>query len=233
MPLRLLRANRGVKMLTEVELGARAGRPGAEYRQDARKRLMLRVAKLRCHDGEYLCVIHDVSESGVRLRLFHAHPPEGHMFLELANGALYAVERRWIDGDYAGYRFSSRIDTAAFVSESCPTDGRAIRLRISHPVWITADGESGPAMLADLSQEGACIESARTVARRAPLNLEFPESAPRRTHVCWRKGASHGVIFQESLTLEGLARLALQLQPYGEEAAPTRNESGPRRALSA
>ena len=59
----------------------------------ARQRLMLRTAKLRCRSGEYACVVHDVSESGVKLRLFHDHPPEAHMFVELANGALFAVER--------------------------------------------------------------------------------------------------------------------------------------------
>lgn len=224
-------------MLTQVEKPTRVPRPlmksGPDYRQDARKRLMLRVAKLRCQDGEYLCVIHDVSESGTRLRLFHAHPPEGHMFLELASGALYAIERRWIDGDFAGYRFSARVDTDTFVSESCPADGRAIRLAISHPVWVTATGATGPAMLVDVSQEGACVSIAREAARRAPLHLEFPECAPRLSYVRWRKGMNHGVVFQESLTVEGLARLALQLQPYSGEAAASESAAEMPRALSA
>src|SRR3569833_3595893 len=91
---------------------------GSDRRQVTRHRLTMRVAKLRCRNGEYACDVHDVSETGAKLRLFHAHPPEDHVYLELASGELDAMERRWIDGDFAGYRFSGSIDTGDFVRES-------------------------------------------------------------------------------------------------------------------
>lgn len=213
-------------MLTQVGNGA----PGAERRQDTRKRLMLRVAKLRCLGGEYPCVIHDVSETGVKLRLFHAHPADSHMFLELANGALYAIERRWMDDVFAGYRFSSRIEIDAFIAESCPEGGVPIHLRISHPLQIIAAGETSAAVLVDVSREGACFETPREIARRAPLHIEFRGNEPRLAYVSWRKNGRHGVVFQEALTLEGLAQLALQLQPQDVASACVANS---RQALSA
>lgn len=216
-------------MLTQVEKRSK----GAERRQDPRKRLMLRVAKLRCLGGEYPCVVHDVSESGVKLRLFHAHPADSHMFLELASGALYAIERRWMDGACAGYRFSARTDVEAFIAESSTEGGRAIRLRISHPLRVVAAGESCPAMLVDLSQQGACIETWREVPCRAPLHLEFRDRAPRLAYVQWRKDSRHGLAFQESLTLEGLARLALELQPIDAHEIAAIPASEPPQALSA
>lgn len=216
-------------MLTRVDKVAR----GADRREDARKRLMLRVAKLRCLGGEYPCVVHDVSETGVKLRLFHAHPADSHMYLELASGALYAIERRWMDGAFAGYRFSSRIEVEAFVAESNPEGGRPIRLRISHPVHVAFAGELNPAMLVDLSCEGACFETWREVPRLAPTHLELRENAPRLAYVQWRKDARHGVVFQEALTLESLARLALELQPIDAAEVAPAGLAVPAQALSA
>jgi hypothetical protein len=181
--------------------------------------MMLRTAKLRCRSGEYPCVMHDVSESGAKLRLFHAHPPEAHKFLELANGDLYAVERRWVDGGFAGYSFSSRVEVEDFVQEKSPWPRRPMRLRISHPVSIAEAGEPADASLADLSQQGACIEAARQLPLRAPVHVAIPGSKPRLAHVCWRRNYRHGLVFQRALTLDHLAEIALQLQPYDAEPA--------------
>lgn len=210
-------------MLAPIETDAGADAPRGERRASARQRVMLRTAKLRCRSGEYPCVIHDVSETGVKLRLFHAHPSDKHKFLELANGDLYALERRWIDGAFAGYAFSCRVEIDAFVQERSQWRRRPVRLRITHPVLIAAAGEARHAALVNLSQQGACIEAASQVPLCAPVRVDVPGSEPRRAHVCWRRKHRHGLVFQESLTLDELAHLALQLQPYGEdtELAPS------------
>jgi hypothetical protein len=189
-----------------------------ERRQGARQRLTMRVAKLRCLSGEYLCLMHDVSETGARLRMFHAHPPDSHMFLELADGALHAIERRWIDGDFAGCLFSSPVDIAEFLGEHGPQPRRPLRLRIAHPVRYAAGGEPGHAFMVDLSAQGACIEAGRRLAVGALLRLEIPRIAPRFAHVAWRRTYRHGLAFQQALPLADLARLALELQPFAGEA---------------
>jgi hypothetical protein len=220
-------------MLTSAWKGADAHASVAERREGARQRLMLRSAKLRCRSGEYLCVIHDVSEAGVKLRLFHAHPPDRHLFLELANGELYAMERRWIDGAFGGYRFSAPIELDEFVHETSRYRRRPVRLRIGRPVAVSAAGESTPAVLVNLSQHGACIDTGRQIAVRAPLRIEIPGSAGRFAHVCWRKDRRHGIVFQEALAAGDFASLALRLQPYGGAMAGDGPNSGPAYALSA
>lgn len=201
----------------ESDAGAEV--PWGERRAGARQRMMLRTAKLRCRSGEYPCVMHDVSESGAKLRLFHAHPPETHKFLELANGDLHAVERRWMDGGFAGYSFSCQVEVSDFIHEKSPWPRRPMRLRISHPVSITESGEPVDAELANLSQQGACIEAARQLPLRAPVHVAIPGSTPRLAHVCWRRNLRHGLVFQKALTLDHLAEIALQLQPYEAEPA--------------
>ena len=202
-------------MLTQVETHAGAAEPRVERRKGERQRLLLRTAKVRCHTGEYPCVIHDVSETGARLRLFNAHPPEKHVFLELANGELHAIERRWMDGIFAGYGFSCRVETEEFLNEKSRKRRRPVRLRIAHPARIVVAGERCRAALVNLSQQGACIEADREVALRALLRIEIPGAASRLAHICWRRNHRHGLVFQEALSLEDLASVALELQPYG------------------
>src|SRR5690606_20786923 len=55
-----------------------------DMREAPRFALLIRSAKLICDSGEYLCIIRDVSETGVRLRLFHPLPPDQLLTLELA-----------------------------------------------------------------------------------------------------------------------------------------------------
>lgn len=220
-------------MLASVEANAGAETPRGERRTGARQRMMLRTAKLRCGSGEYPCVIHDVSETGTKLRLFHAHPPDSHKFLELANGDLHALERRWTDGAYAGYSFSCQVETDEFIEERSQWRRRPVRLRITHPVLIAAAGEPAHASLANLSQQGACIEVDRQLPIRAPVRVAIPGTEPRLAHVCWRRNYRHGVVFQEALTLDDLAHVALELQPYGEEAALAASSHDPASAISA
>jgi len=219
-------------MLAPVGTTGEDAEAGSDRRQGTRHRLTMRVAKLRCRNGEYACIVHDVSETGAKLRLFHAHPPEDHMYLELASGELYAMERRWIDGDFAGYRFSSSIDTGVFVRESGALPRRPIRLRIAHPVRFVAAGEMGHAYTVNLSAHGACIEAGRQIPLGSALRLEIADSAPRTASVCWREEFRHGLAFQQALRLDELARLALVLQPFDAEPAIV-EAAAKARALSA
>lgn len=192
-----------------------------ERRDGTRQRLLMRVAKLRCGSGEYPCVMHDVSETGTRLRMFGGYPADTHMYLELANGELFALERRWIDGEFAGFRFSAPIDVEELISERSDGVRRPVRLRISAPVDMIADGVRRSASLVDLSRQGACIEAGLQLAVGSAIKLDLPGHAERFGYVCWRKHYRHGVAFQESFELVELAALASVLQPFETLVATT------------
>lgn len=209
------------------------GGSSAERRAGERQRLTLRVAKLRCASGEYPCIVCDVSGAGVRLRLLHDHPPDTHLFLELAGGDLFAIERRWIEGEFAGFRFSSKVDVEEFLHERGPKPRRPLRLRLHAPVQFVAAGERGHAQLVDLSSQGACIEGGRQIAAGALLRLEIPGAASRLAAVCWRREFRHGLAFQQPLSLAELASLAVRLQPFDAEAAKAIGEPDLARAIGA
>lgn len=156
---------------------------------------------------------------GVRLRMLHAHVPDEHLFLELGDETLYAIERRWIDGDQAGFLFSSKVEVDEFFGEPRGAPKRRpVRLRIQHSARIIAGGERGHAMLVNLSAQGACIEAGRRLPVGTALRLEIGGGlANRYAHVAWRKDYRHGLAFQDALPFQQFAELALALQPYDAE----------------
>lgn len=191
--------------------------PFEELRDAPRFSLVMRTAKLLCETGEYVCIVRDISATGTKLRLFHAIPPDSHLYLELANGRRYAMERVWQDGDHAGYRFASPIVVSDFVEETSAYPRRPLRFGLQRASLVTAGERDFSAMLLNISQQGACIEVSREIAVGQQVRLEAPGLPLRFGHVCWRRDYAHGLVFQQSLRLDDLARRLFELQPYAAE----------------
>ncbi len=196
-----------------------APRPAYEEMRGAQRfTLLIRTAKLVCESGEFLCVIRDVSATGVRLKLFHDLPADRHLALELANGEVYFIETVWERDGHAGFRFSAPIDVHAFIEEVSPYPRRQIRLRMHFPAVVSADGQATVATVRDLSQQGARIETSRHLAIGQRVKLEADGFPPVMARVCWRSAPEFGLAFEQVFTLEELARLSAGLQMAG--AAP-------------
>ena len=70
----------------------------------ARVALLIRPAKLISGRFEYPCVMRDVSETGVSVRLFHPIGEHEAWEIEMLGGERHAVEQIWLDGLAAGFR---------------------------------------------------------------------------------------------------------------------------------
>jgi hypothetical protein len=205
----------------ELTMPAQAAPPSyEEQRGSQRFTLLIRTAKLVCESGEFLCVIRDVSATGVRLKLFHDLPADRHLALELANGEIYFIERVWEHDGHAGFRFSAPIDVHAFIEEVSPFPRRQIRLRMHFPAVVSAEGQASVATVRDLSQQGARIETSRHLAIGQRVKLEADGFPPVIARVRWRSAPEFGLAFEQVFPLEELARLAAGLQSPGGKAPP-------------
>lgn len=207
-------------MLARIDAAVMATGPNQDRRGSERHRLTtLRVAKLRCLSGEYVCIIQDVSETGTKLRMFHEHPPETFMFLELSNGEFYPVERRWTDGEFAGFRFANAIKVDEIINTQGPEGRRPITLRVEYPAKVTSGDVTSPAVIMELSPEGACLSLDRKLPLRAMVRVEIPGMLSRIAHVCARKDNLHQVVFQHPFALKELAGITMEMQPYRPQPA--------------
>ncbi len=202
--------------------GDAAAQAAADLRAAQRFTLLLRAGKLVSAAGEYLCILRDASASGIKAKLFHELPEASQFELELGNGDRYAVEPVWQREGHAGFRFAEGpIDVHALMDESSPFPKRSIRLRLELPVLVTADGgASRLGQLCDLSQQGALVEAEPGFALGQQVRLEAPGLPQRHARVRWRRGAAHGLVFQEAFRMDELALIVHQLQTRSHAPPP-------------
>lgn len=184
-----------------------------ELRAEPRISLMLRAAKLVSPTGEFLCILRDVSATGLKARLFHALPGNGPFALELGTGERHPIEPVWERDRHAGFRFiNPPIDLSALVEESGRFPKRQLRLAVDYPVTLTTQQVDRPALLLNLSQHGALIELDEPLALRQPVQLRGGVVPLRHARVRWRQGPAHGLVFLEGFLLDELAELVGRIQ---------------------
>lgn len=205
-----------------VPLDAAADACGSSCDERAAPRftLLIRAAKVLAEEGEFICVIRDVSGSGVSLRGFHTLPSGGAQWLELQTGERYAIEPVWNRGHEAGYRFIDPIEVETLVAEAGRFPKRQLRLNISFEVTLAFLGGRVLAQVVNLSQQGARIECDALLAIDQPLRLCSGLLPEVRARVRWRRGRDYGLVFDDTFSLSQLAVFAAGVQAPGLLAAP-------------
>jgi len=184
----------------------------SDMRATPRFALMLRPAKLISPRGEYLCIVRDVSATGVKLRLFHSLLGVSRLALESATGERSGVDLVWESDGEAGFRFIQPIDVERFIAEAGPYPKRPIRIAVDHPARIVIGGEIDAARLRNISRQGAFIETERHLAIGQQLLIEADELPQFEAIVCWRREPGYGLVFRQIMGLEELALRAFRIQ---------------------
>ena len=190
--------------------------PGAEHREAPRFTLLIRAAKLSSAQGEFVCVIRDVSETGMSARLFHALPACTAFALHMPAGATYEIAPVWQRGNEAGFRFESPVEVATLVNESSDYPKRGLRLALCFPVTLNVLAGRVEAFVENLSQQGARLTCDHLLAIDQTVRIAMPDLAGKtrevRAKVRWRREKHYGVVFDDTFTLGDFARLAALLQ---------------------
>lgn len=184
----------------------------ADQRAAPRVTLLIRPAKIATVEGEFVCVIRDVSSTGVSLRLFHTAPVGQRATLETEAGQTIAMERVWTRGRDVGFRFLEPIDVTALVSEEGRYPKRKLRLGIELPVVVSILGQEHHAVVQNLSQQGARIACAQRIAIDQIVRLRASHMREVRAKVRWRRGDEYGLVFEDTFQLAQFAHLAAVLQ---------------------
>lgn len=184
----------------------------ADLRDKNRFALLIRSAKLTCDLGEFLCIVRDVSEGGVKLRLFHPLPPCDSFQLELSSRHTFEIEPIWTKGDLSGFRFTQAIDIPAFITERSQFPKRALRLNLDTPAIVRIDGGAFSATIRDLSREGVRIETQIALALEQKVTVEAAHFTSRVGIIRWRNSPTYGVALQNLLSFETLALTAARMQ---------------------
>lgn len=192
----------------------RAQQEIAPHEQRAAPRFfsLIRAAKLVAAQGEFICVVRDVSTSGVRLRCFHKPPQEPLMALELQNGDVFEIELVRVDGEEASFRFASEVSIERLVQESSLYPRRPLRLNLAIPLTLRTLGGMIPAVTQNFSQQGCRVDIDVPLAIDQELIVESSHLRGIRAKVRWRRYGECGLVFDDTFALRDFAIQAARLQ---------------------
>lgn len=184
---------------------------GGNRRAAPRITLLIRSAKVSIDGREYLCLIKDVSESGVALRLFH-RLPFGAAILEIGNGLRYPLFPRRVDGSLMAYSFEGKIDLTQIVEEPNLYPRRSTRISIDLPVTlVTASGEAA-GRITNMSQHGLGVDCDRSLRRNECVRIKARGLHDVPATVRWQHNHSAGMMFRTPYGLADFARLIYDIQ---------------------
>lgn len=189
---------------------------GEELRAAPRFTLLIRAAKLVSAQGEFVCVIRDVSETGVSVRLFHRLPAGEDFVLHMPGGATYELTNVWERESEAGFRFAEPVEVEQLIRETSEYPKRGMRLGLCFPVTIASLGQQFGGIAENVSQQGARIACDGLMAIDQAIRIEAPgahgELREIRAKVRWRRDNAYGVVFDDTFSLSDFARIAARLQ---------------------
>ena len=190
--------------------------PDAETRAAPRFTLLIRAAKIISSHGEFVCVVRDVSESGVAVRLFHAVPTGDPLELHMPGGGIYELRTVWERDNEAGFEFTKPVDVARLINEAREYPKRGLRLGLCFPIKIRTLTGSSEAIVENLSQQGARFETDGLYAIDQNVRIESAAGGAVlkdvRAKIRWRRDQQYGAVFDDTLTLGDFARFAARLQ---------------------
>lgn len=185
---------------------------GADQRASSRYTPLIRAAKLVSASGEFLCVVSDISDTGVSLRLFHPLPGDMALLLEMPNRDRLPLEPVWQRDGRAGFRFVGVVDLVHVLEGKGEWPKRPIRLNLAMPVVLSGLAGRFDAELKNISLQGAQIECSGRLAidqRLRMIGSDLPEIEAR---VRWRHENTYGLVFDDLFQFGELAHIAAAVQ---------------------
>ena len=186
-----------------------------EARHDERHLTLFRVGALIVGDSRELCLIKNVSASGMMIRTYSAMVEGTRVSVELKQGQLVCGDVRWIRDHNVGIAFDERIDVVDLLSSSM--EGPRPRMpRVE--VRCTGSARQGASVstikVHDISQGGLKAECGRALLVGDEAVVVLPGLAPIPGVVRWQDGEFHGISFNRLLALSDLVGwLHAQRQP--------------------
>ena len=189
-----------------------ADNAGEDRRGSERYTSLIRAAKIVSEQGEFVCVIRDVSETGIGLRTFHRLPQIARQELVLQNGLRYALDEVRSTDCEASFTFTEPADVRELIVEASNFPKRPLRISVCIPARVSTPTQCFNSTILNFSQQGCLLECDALFAIEQPLRLEASELDELRAKVRWRRNGKYGLAFDNTFSLQEFSLKAAALQ---------------------
>ena len=183
----------------------------SERRTDQRYMSVLQAGKIITDTFQELCLIRNISSSGVMADIFAPLEIDSPVRIELKVGATVRGTVRWIDESRVGIEFDEIVDIHALLA---PHSGRmaprAPRLSIDSKAQITIGELQERLQVIDISQGGMKVEVAPFLEPGLDIVVEIEGLPVRASVVRWVNQQYSGISFNRVMPLDQVAFWAAQ-----------------------
>lgn len=180
-----------------------------ERRLEQRQVALLRVALLHAGGSKELCVVKNISPSGLSARVYRKLVGGEHVQIEFRSGQFLSGAVVWERDWEVGIVFPAPIDVDSVLASRWITEsgrGRSLpRIEVSCRGRIKSGSRSWSVELRDISQGGAKVKTQTPLADRGDVVLTLPDLPPVAGVIRWVGGTDVGISFNECIPFERLA----------------------------
>lgn len=180
----------------------------SERRQGERYITVLQLGVLRCADQVQLCLIVNISQGGMKIRVYGEVPDVDTVSVQLRGGETVNGRIAWRESEVIGVSFVEELQSERLLALLQPAGqgARAPRLDVELALSVRSEAVILRAVLRNISPAGARLEfpACQPAGRNVQINL--PKIGAVDCQVRWRAGNEVGVSFNRPLLLKDLSQ---------------------------
>lgn len=180
-----------------------------EGRAAPRFRTLLQSARLIGEKNQSLCIVRDVSESGMKVRLYGTVDIGERLCVEFKGGRTVFATVKWIEERFAGLEFENTIDLQQIFDTAQPDYSyRAPRLELDATANVTFGRVQTPMAILDISISGIKLLGGDALIRGETVTIDIEGLTKCSAVVKWKASDLVGVEFDHPMPVERLAAWA-------------------------
>ena len=188
---------------------SKAGVLKPDRRKEGRLVALLRVGVLHARGHRDLCIVKNISASGLSARAYRQVTVGDEVHIEFKSGELLSGKVVWVRDWDLGINFADQIDFEAVLASRWVTEAQRRRnlprIPISCDGRLKSGGRSVDVTLRDISQGGARLRIGASPLDLGEAVLTLPDLAPMAGVVRWIADGQVGISFNECMSFEQLA----------------------------
>jgi hypothetical protein len=204
-------------------------RSAGDRRGEKRHIALLRVALLHVGGTRELCVVKNISPSGLSARVYRKLAIGDEVEIEFRSGELLKGSVVWEGNWDIGILFPEPIDIGPVLASRRVTGtgrGRNLpRINVNVPARFMSGPQSFGGQLKDILQSGAKVRTESAIPVHAKVVLILPDLPPTAGVVRWGCGTEIGISFNEYISFELVARWIQALSAGCSPSAATSDSS--------
>lgn len=181
-----------------------------ERRGQARHTLILRVGVLEQYGKSSLCLVKNISSSGVQIKCYSRRPVvDGHASIRVADETPIQGRIVWLDDDIAGMGFDHDLDADALLrvqQKLGPARRRSTpRINVEASACLRTGGRIFHTSVLDISSMGVRIRTSSPLVRGDRAIITLTDLPGVDAYVRWSSDGEAGLVFETPIPMQVIA----------------------------